>query len=121
MANIKITINGVLMDGHEVSFKAPCDCTAFEKLDVHYVEDQTQKNKLFTLKDTHGNTLTGIGNLFGKGAVVKVLLDTVNSAAYIQNADTNGYLENKLSQMLYIVSFDSSTGTLVTKSADYKG
>lgn len=30
-------------------------------------------------------------------------------------------VDTKLSQALYIVSFDSSTGTLTTKSADYTG
>ena len=30
-------------------------------------------------------------------------------------------LNSNLSQALYIVSFDSSTGTLITKSADYAG
>ena len=33
----------------------------------------------------------------------------------------NSNLENKMNSVLYIVSFDSSTGTLVTKSADYAG
>lgn len=95
MANLKITINSVLMDGHEVTFKAPCDCTAFENLDVHYVENQTQKNKLFALKDAHGNSLKGIGNLFTQGAYVHVILNTVDGVAYLQNSDTNGYLEKK--------------------------
>ena len=30
-------------------------------------------------------------------------------------------LENKMNSVLYIVSFDSSTGTLTTKSSDYTG
>lgn len=99
MANVKITVEGVLMDGHQVSFKAPCDCTAIDKLDVYYVENMVVKNKLFTMKDAHGNDLTGIGNLFAKGAIVKVILDTVNSAAYIQNAATNSYIEGRFNSM----------------------
>lgn len=121
MAKIKIVIDGILMDGHEVSFKAPCDCTAIDGLKVYYIENQTQKSRVFTLKDAHGNTLTGIGNLFATGAIVKVLLNTVDGAAHIQNADTNKYLEDKFAQMLYIVGFDSATGTLTTRSADYTG
>lgn len=31
------------------------------------------------------------------------------------------HLNDNLSRVLYVESFDSSTGTLVTKSADYKG
>lgn len=99
MANVKITLNEVLVDGHEVTFKAPCDCTAIDLLDVHYVENRTAKNKLFTMKDTHGNALTGIGNLFTAGAYVHVILDTTTGSAYIQNGDTNGYLEDKFKNL----------------------
>lgn len=96
MANIKIVVNGPLMDGHKLTFKAPCDCISVEKLKVCYVENATQKNRLFTMKDAHGNDLTGLGNLFSQGAYVDVVLDTVNGFAYLQNAGTNKYLEQKL-------------------------
>lgn len=96
MANVKITVNGPLMDGHKVTFKAPCNCDVVEKLDVRYVEDSTQKSKLFTMKDTHGNDVTGLGNLFEAESYVHVILDTVNCFAYLQNADTNGYIEKRL-------------------------
>ena len=33
----------------------------------------------------------------------------------------NSNLENKMNSVLYIVSFDSSTWTLITKSSDYTG
>lgn len=42
--------------------------------------------------------MTGIGHLFKTGAIVKVILNMDESKAYIQNADTNKYLENKFSQ-----------------------
>lgn len=100
MANIKIIVEGALMDGHKVTFKAPCDCISVEKLDVRYIKDGEQVSKLFTMKDTHGNDLTGIGNLFMEGAYVHVILDTVRGFAYIQNAATNGYLEEKLKPIL---------------------
>lgn len=95
MVNIKIIIDGALMDGHKVTFKAPCDCTSVEQLKVLYVKDGAQVSKLFTMKDSHGNTLTGLGNLFEEGAYVHAILDTVNGYAYIQNPDTNGYLEGR--------------------------
>ena len=91
MANIKITAPAPLYDGMAVSFKAPCACTAVEGLAVTYGGVE----KVFTFKDAHGNTLTGIGNLFAEGAVVKVLLDTESSSAYLQNADTSGYIESR--------------------------
>jgi hypothetical protein len=54
-----------------------------------------QRNSTFVFKDTHGNVLTGIRNLFNGGSYVKVVLDTTTRSAYIQNADTNSYLEGK--------------------------
>lgn len=96
MANIKITVEGPLMDGHKVTFKAPCNCDVVEKLDVRYIENNTQKSKLFTMKDSHGNDLTGLGNLFFKDAYVDVVLDPNSGSAYLQNAGTNGYLEERL-------------------------
>lgn len=96
MANIKITVDGALLDGHKVTFKAPCDCTAVEKLDVYHIKNNTQMHDLFTMKDTHGNELEGIGNLFQAGAYVHCILDTTNKVAYLQNADTNGYIEANL-------------------------
>lgn len=91
MANIKIKSPEPLYDGMAVSFKAPCACTEVEGLAVTYNYTET----VFTFKDAHGNTLTGIGNLFAEGAVIKVLLDVENSSAYLQNADTNGYIESR--------------------------
>ena len=96
MANIKITVEGPLMDGHKITFKAPCNCDVVEKLDVRYIESNTQKSKLFTMKDSHGNDLTGLGNLFYQDAYVDVVLDPNSLSAYLQNAGTNGYLEERL-------------------------
>lgn len=101
MASIKITVNGALMDGHKVTFKAPCDCTAIENLKVYYVENGAQVSRIFTMKDSHGNNLAGIGNLFATGAYVHAILDTNGGFAYLQNADTNAYLESKLVNFVY--------------------
>jgi hypothetical protein len=110
MANIKIVVNGPLVDGHKVTFRAPSACVVVEYLDVRYVKDNAQASKLFTMKDAHGNTLTGIGNLFEEGAYVHVILDTIRGFAYLQNADTNGYLEGKIGQLSndYIVAQGTS-------------
>lgn len=96
MAKIRIDIDGILMDGHEVTFKAPCDCTEVDGIKVYYIKSGEQKSKNFTMKDTHGNALAGLGDLFMSGAYVKAVLDTTNRVAYIQNSDTNGYLEGRL-------------------------
>lgn len=90
MAYIKINTKYPIYDGMSVTFKAPCDCTRADGLSVN--------STIFEFKDAHGVTLAGIENLFTAGALVKVILDVTNGSAYIQNADTNAYLEGKLNE-----------------------
>ena len=78
-----------LYDGMPITFKAPCDCA--------FVEGLTVNSTNFIFKDANRNTLTGIGNLFSEGALVKAILDKTNGFAYIQNADNNKYLEDRIS------------------------
>lgn len=102
MANVKVTLDYQINDGMSLTFKAPCDCTAVTGLIVYYpslTEDaSTSTSKTFTFKDAHGNNLASVGNLFTTGAYVKVILDTTNNSAYIQNADTNSYIENTMAK-----------------------
>ena len=102
MANIKITIDHDIADGESVTFKAPCDSTEVTGIKVYYKveteEGSTDANKTFTFRDAHGSALTTIGNLYKEGAYVVVLLDTTNNYAFIQNADTNGYIENTMAK-----------------------
>ena len=104
MANILLTVNRTLEDGAIISFRAPCACNAVTGISVTYpvISDTsvTQTSKVFTFKDSHGNVLTGLGNLFLEGALVQVMLDVTNGAAFIQNADTNKYLEDKMESLL---------------------
>lgn len=98
MANIRVNLVEQLVDGHSVTFVAPCDCTEITGLKVYYPGESDIETKTFVFKDTHGNELTGIGNLFERGAYVKAILDTKKGFAYIQNADTNSYLEGKFDE-----------------------
>lgn len=101
MALIKIELLAPPVDGMDIKFQAPCDCTAVTGIELHYpAEDGSTATKELTFRDAHGNNLAGIGNLFAQGAYVKVIVDTENGYAYLQNADTNGYLESKLSMDL---------------------
>lgn len=92
MANIKVNLSHEILDGLPVTFVAPCDCTAVTGIKVYYPGG----TKEFTFRDAHGSDLAGIGNLFAAGSYVKAILDVANGHAYIQNADTNAYLEAQL-------------------------
>ena len=103
MANIRVDVSRPIVDGDSITFKAPCACTAVTGIKVYYpaVTDSsvTTKNMTFTMKDCHGNSLTGVGNLFSSGAYVTVVLNTTSKIAYLQNADTNKYLEGKFTEL----------------------
>lgn len=90
MPKIKVELNHEIIDGQPITFVAPCDCSETDGLRVSYPGG----TKDFVFKDAHGNDLSGIGELFLSGAYVRVLVNTVNSYAYIQNADTNKYIED---------------------------
>lgn len=96
MPNIRVDISYTIADGSEVVFSAPCNCSEVTGLKVYHPDGA----KEFTFKDAHGADLTGIGELFAAGAIVKAILDVTNGHAYIQNADTNAYLEGKFATKL---------------------
>lgn len=98
MANIKVTAACAVYNGMPITFQAPCDCVAVDGLTVSY----GSYSYTFSFKDAHNNSLTGLGNLFAQGALVKAVLDTENSVAYLQNADTNGYLEQRLASSVSV-------------------
>ena len=95
MANIRLSAKCELYDGMAVTFKAPCDCTAVDGLNIHVADTK----QTFTFRDAHGNDLKGTENLFLTGTYVTVILDTTKAYAYIQNADTNTYLEHRLNTL----------------------
>lgn len=93
MANIKVRVEYPIKDGVTFTFHAPCNCSDVDGITVQHPDGETR----FAFKDTHGNDLTGLNNLFTTGSLVTVVLDVTNNAAFLQNADTNGYLENQIS------------------------
>lgn len=96
MAHIRIDLAEPLLDGLDIKFKAPCNCSDVVGLKVFYPQDETTATKEFVFRDAHGNDLTGLGNLFFKDSYVKVIVDVENGYAYLQNADTNSYLESRM-------------------------
>ena len=96
MAYIKVEVGHMIKNGSKVSFKAPCDCNTVAGLKVYFpTENGIRTYQTFLFADAHGNNLTGIGHLFVKGSIVKAILSLDSSRAYLQNADTNKYLEDK--------------------------
>jgi hypothetical protein len=59
-------------------------------VDFEYMGNPATQEYVF--KDAHGNNLAGV-DLFASGSAVSVLL--CSDGAYVQNADTNAYLDKK--------------------------
>lgn len=97
MANLKINVNHPLVDGELVNFKAPTDAASVNSVTISYPDDAGEKvSKTFSFKDSHNNTVTGLGNLFSANALVSVIVNVTSGVAHILNADTNAYLESKI-------------------------
>lgn len=94
MANIKVTIDYPIANGLPITFKSPADCSQVTGLVVCYPEGDTHTSKEFQFADAHGNNVGDI-DLFASNVLVKVILDVEASKAYVQNADTNAYLESR--------------------------
>lgn len=97
MANIRVDVDHLIHDGSEIKFRSPVDCSAITGLVVHYPDSTgSTVSKEFTFTDAHGSDISKIDHPFGENVVVKVILDFNESRAFVQNADTNAYLEAQL-------------------------
>ena len=101
MANIRVDLTHTIYDGEEIKFRTPVDCSQITGLIVYYHEYGSQTSKVFKLTDAHGNNVGEVDHLFASDVVVKVVLDISTSKAYVQNADTNAYLEDRFSTHLW--------------------
>lgn len=100
MANIRVDVNYTIKDGSEIVFRSPVDCTAITGLIVYYqAEDGNTTSKEFALADAHGNNVGDVPHLFAENVVVKVILDVTSGMAFVQNADTNAYLEGRFAEL----------------------
>ena len=93
--NIRVDLNTPIRDGTEVVFRSPVDCSQITGLIVYY----NGESKEFTFADAHGNNVGYIDHLFAENVVVKVILDISTSMAFVQNADTNAYLEGRIDRV----------------------
>ena len=100
MANIRVDLDYMINDGSSVVFRSPCDCTEITGLIVYYIAaDGKQTSKEFALADAHGENVGDIPHLFAENVVVKVILDVTSGMAFVQNADTNAYLEGRFAEL----------------------
>lgn len=102
--NIRVDLNTPIYDGMEVVFKAPCDYAEVSRLAVYYPTTYGTTSQVFAFADAHANDLAHLVVLFAKDAVVKVILDLSTSMAFVQNADTNAYLERRLAAITRDIS-----------------
>ena len=81
MSIIKVTLppGELPVNGKQVSFKAPCDCSAAEAIQIEGVN--------YDVVDSLGNVVIGnpAGGTWVSGAKVSVLLDVDNRKAYLLN------------------------------------
>lgn len=77
MSKIKVNLDYVPVDGKQISFRAPCASTEAECLVINGVE--------YDIVDAYGVNIAGTDNVWTVGAVVSVIVDIVNTKAYIQN------------------------------------
>ena len=100
MANIRVDLNHTPLDGETVTFKAPCNASNITGLIIYYQnEKNVTSSSVFTLTDANGGNLGIVDNVFAEGSIVKVILDTDENKAFMQNPDTNTYLEGKFADL----------------------
>lgn len=87
--NIRVDLKTNIADGSEVVFRSPADCSQVTGLAIYHTGGRTE----FAFADAHGHNVGDIDHLFAENAVVKVILDVTAGMAFVQNADTNAYIE----------------------------
>ena len=97
--NIRVDLNYPIKNGTEVVFRSPVDCSKVTGLSVYYPEDGVTASKEFVFADAHGNNVGDIDHLFAENVAVKVILDASTGMAFVQNADTNAYLEERFAKI----------------------
>lgn len=114
MSKIRVDLESPVYNGQPVTFKSPADCSEVDGLIVYYYSDGVETSSTFQLTDAHGNNVSGV-SLFADNVLVKVILDTDNQYAYVQNADTNSYLEEQFASKAPMYQY--STEDLVAGSS----
>lgn len=97
---IRIDLGYTVEDGSEIKFKSPVSASATTGLIAYYPDaDGVVVSTEFAFADAHGNNVGAVDHLFAENAVVKVILDLDTNNAFVQNADTNKYLEDRFADI----------------------
>lgn len=96
MANIRVDLNHAPLDGETITFKAPCNASSITGMVIYYPKGGGTVSEPFTLTDANGGDIGVLDNIFAKDAIVKAVLDTDGNKAFVQNPNTNTYLESRL-------------------------
>lgn len=100
MANIRVNFRRAPLDGQVVTFKAPCGASDIKGLIIYYPNENSELvSTEFTLNDANGGDIGLVDNIFAEGSIVRVILDTDTNNAYVQNPDTNTYIEGRLGDL----------------------
>ena len=97
--NIRVDLDTPIYDGREVVFRSPVDCSQITGLILYYPDNGNTSSKEFAFADAHGNNVGDIDHLFAENVVVKVIIDLETNMAFVQNADTNAYLERRFDEL----------------------
>ena len=97
--NVRVDLQETIYDGMEVKFRSPVDCSQVTGLKLFYPENDITTSQEFAFADAHGNNVGDIDHLFAENVVVKVILDLNTNMAFVQNADTNAYLEGRFAEL----------------------
>lgn len=117
--NIRVDLNTPISDGTEVVFRSPIDCSQITGLIVYYNGGTDSQEFMFA--DAHGNNVGDIDHLFAENVVVKVILDVTTGMAFVQNPDTNSYLEYRFGLLADSIVGDANGSTItLTDSSDRK-
>ena len=119
--NIRVDLTTPIYDGAEVVFRSPVDCSQVTGLIVYYQDNGNTASQEFAFADAHGNNVGDIDHLFAENVVVKVILDVTTGMAFVQNADTNAYLEGRFDGIANaIICNATGKDILLTDSAEQK-
>ena len=111
MTNIKVIMRETIVDGSEVVFRSPLDYHNISGMHIVYPDvEGNDTSKDFVFVDAHRNDVTQLSDLFAQDSIVKVILDCTNGLAFIQNADTNAYLEEKFNALLTVTEYNNQKG-----------